>query len=111
MVLLTTLALFFFIGMASWIVGEIFNYPGVASIGAITIFITGSAIALTGLQVKTGELHETTATNDTAIQYQYDDVTFGGLFQSTVLRELASGGLLMLLSATMLSQTLNKVMD
>lgn len=63
------------LGFIGWILGSIFNYHGIAVIGA-TIIVGAGAMAMTdGLAYKTGEVEETVdnSTVKTTNQYQQLD--------------------------------------
>lgn len=112
--LLKVAAALVLLGLLVWAIGEIFDYVGVATIGATFIIIAGSAIALTRLEVHTGEIQsfEYTTVNNTTVRdtatvaYDYQTTAIGEILNVGAIASLGLGGLLMLLGATLLSQTL-----
>lgn len=117
--LLVTTTLLLAVGFATWILGEIFSYRGIGTIGASIVLIVGGAIVLTGLEVKTGSVktvdyttvNNSTVANQTTIHTQYTPTAVGEIFGVGILGSLGIGGLLMLLGATLLSQTLTEDMN
>lgn len=114
--LLTTFVVMSSVGFATWLLGHYFQYTGIASIGAVLLIAVGGAVALTDLQVKTGETvernygtvdNETVVVNQTTTN-QYETLTildqFGG-----VSGPLSLGGLLMILGGLLMTQHLNEV--
>jgi hypothetical protein len=102
------------LGLAVWLIGQTFRYKGVAVIGAAVVIIAGSAIALTGVEIRTGETRtyaysefNGTAVRDNAtVKYSYQTTTLAEILNIGVLGSLGLGGLLMLLGAVLMSQTL-----
>jgi len=104
------------LGLVVWLIGESFDYIGVAALGATMIIIAGSAVALTGLEIQTGEVqnyHYQLENNssdyvlnktETAVQYQTR--TLGQIMNVGITASLGLGGLLMLLGTILMSQTL-----
>lgn len=114
--LLTTFVVMSSLGFATWLLGHYFQYTGIASIGAVLLIAVGGAIAVTDLQVKTGETvekeygtvdNETVVTNQSTTN-QYETVTvlqqFGG-----VGGPLSLGGLVMILGGLLMTHHLNEV--
>ncbi|WP_049970769.1 hypothetical protein [Haladaptatus cibarius] len=102
------------LGLAVWLIGQLLRYKGVAMIGAAIIIIAGSAIALTGVEIRTGETRSYsysefngTAVRDNAtVSYDYQTRTLAQILNIGVLGSLGLGGLVMLLGAVLMSQTL-----
>jgi len=112
--LLATTALLVAIGLAAWLIGEIFQYRGIGAIGGVVIIAVGGAIVLTGLEYRAGvttEFAYQTINNSTVVSnstetIQYRTTEVGAAFGATVLASLGIGGLLMLFGALLLSQQL-----
>lgn len=112
--LLQTAGLLLALGLVTWIIGRIFSYTGIATIGAAIVLIVGGAVILGGLEVKTGmtettsytTINNSTVANETVVQYQYEQTAIGDIFGIGILGELGLGGLLMLLGAILMSQVL-----
>lgn len=112
--LLATFAVLITLGLAVWYVGHTFRYLGVAAIGAAVIIVAGSAVALTGLAVRTGEtrvmdyttVNNTTVANSTTISYEYQTTSLADVLGAGVLGSLGFGGLVMLLGVVLFSQSL-----
>lgn len=102
------------LGLAVWTVGMVFGYKGVAVLGGALIIIAGSGVALTGLEIKTGEVRDvsyttvnnSTVEDSTTVEYSYQTRTLASLLNVGVLGSLGLGGLIMLLGAVLMSQTL-----
>lgn len=116
MLLTTFLALNAF-GAGLWLLGHIFGYHGISSIGAVIILMVGGAAAVTSVEVQTGETIErqfTTVDNDTVennttVSYETQPVAVTeslGSVQSYLL-----GALTMIAAALLLVQDLNRVGD
>jgi len=103
-------------GLVVWVVGQVFGYKGVAVIGAATIIIAGSAIALTGLEVRTGQteaysyttIDNSTVRENASVSFRYETTSLASLLNIGVLGSLGLGGLVMLLGAVLMSQTLSE---
>jgi len=115
-VLLVTCLLLLALGGGAWTVGQIFAYRGIEVLGAVLVLIAGGAIVLTGLEVRTGAVRTIsyeTINNSTvpvkeAVQYQYERVEIGEMFGVGILGSLGIGGLVMLLGAILMSQSLTE---
>lgn len=118
--LLSVAAAIVALGLAVWVLGQTFSYTGIAIIGAAFILVAGSGVALTDLEQPTGQVvvkeynehnvssNETMFVNNRSVyQTATTDVSltdqFGALFG-----QLGLGGLLLLLGATMMAQTLQE---
>lgn len=112
--LLKVAAALVLLGLVVWVIGELFDYIGVAALGATFLIIAGSAIALTRLEVQTGEtqMFEYTTVNNSTVRdsatvaYDYQTTAIGTILNVGAVASLGLGGLLMLLGATLLGQTL-----
>lgn len=62
------------LGFITFVVGGILRRPELAMIGAIIVIGLGATMELDGVQVKTGEIHNTTDSNETVISNQYEDI-------------------------------------
>jgi hypothetical protein len=97
--LLATTGLLVAIGLAAWLIGELFQYRGIGAIGSVIIIAVGAAIVLTGLEYRAG-----VSTTTETVHYRTTEV--GTAFGATFLASLGIGGVLMILGALLLSQTL-----
>lgn len=61
-------------GFAAFIVGHIFEYYGLAFIGAVLIIVTGAWIMTTGLQAEAGTIETNVSANETVTETRYDTV-------------------------------------
>ena len=104
------------LGLSVWFIGHSFSYNGVAAIGGALIIIAGSAVALTGLEVRTGstrtfeytQVNNTTVRDRAVVNYDYQTTTLATILNVGVAGSLGFGGLLMLLGAVLMSQTLSQ---
>lgn len=104
------------LGLAVWLIGMSFRFKGVAMIGAGFIIIAGSAIALTGVEIRTGEtrtfdyttVNNTTVQDSATVRYDYQTRTLAEILNIGVLGSLGLGGLVMLLGAILMAQTLSE---
>lgn len=102
------------LGLFVWLIGHYFRYTGVAVIGAALVMIAGSAVALTGIDVKTGEtrtfqyteVNNSTVRDSATISYDYETTALSAILNVGVAGSLGMGGILMLLGAILMSQTL-----
>lgn len=102
------------LGITFWLIGHYFEFTGIAVIGATLVLIAGSAIVLTGLDVRSGMVQTKTYTtvdnstvvNSTSTDYTYQSRSVGDIFGVGILGSLGIGGLLMIGAAVMMSQSL-----
>lgn len=92
-VFLTTL------GFGAWVLGTLWDYQGIAAIGAIFVVGVGTAAMVDGVETQSGEIQTQTGANTTAIDYEYDPI---GTTQSFPL-----GLLVTLLGGAMIGRALN----
>lgn len=89
----TVLAL---IGFATWLIGLLLDYRGVAVIGAVIVVGVGAAVTEDGgLTQKTGEIETTAPDNTTEVEYQYEPVETPGQLNLGVLIMLLGGVLVL----------------
>lgn len=62
------------LGFLLWGLGYGLEYTGIALIGATLIIGVGAMITGTGLEYKSGEVHDQVSTNETRISYEYNKV-------------------------------------
>jgi len=113
--LLATTGLLVGIGFLAWLIGEFFAYRGIGALGGVLIIAVGAAIALTGLEYRSGvskefayqTINNSTVVENTTATVRYQTTDVGAVFGATVLASLGIGGFLMLLGTAMLSQQLN----
>ena len=72
--ILQTASILTTLGFATWLIGLLLEYRGVAVIGATIIVGIGAVVIDDGLQERAGEVERTTANNTTEIDYQYREV-------------------------------------
>lgn len=115
MLLVTFVALTSF-GFGTWLLGHYFGYSGVASIGAVILIGVGGAVALTDLQVKTGETvdydhtvvdNQTVVTNQTVVN-TYETVSISDELGGAT-GPLSIGGLVMIVGGVLMTRHLNEV--
>lgn len=102
------------LGLAVWVIGSVFGYHGVAIIGGVILIIAGSGIALTDLDIRTGETrtYEYTTINNSTVQesasisYTHQTTTLAEILHIGMLAPLGLGGILMLLGATLTAHSL-----
>lgn len=107
------------LGLLVWLIGEYFQYLGVAALGASLLIIAGSAVALTGLEIRVGEtqsfqytqIDNTTVRESATVSYDYKTRTLAEILNVGVVASLGLGGLLMLLGTLLLSQTLARQVE
>lgn len=105
-----------FLGLAVWLIGQHFRYTGVAVLGAAIVIIAGSAVALTGIDIRTGEvqsfeyteINNTTVQDSKTVEYRYETTALSTILNVGAVAPLGLGGLLMLLGGTLMSQTLTQ---
>lgn len=64
-------ATFTLLGFLGWIVGRIFEMPGIAVISAVLVVGTGAMVMTDGLQVRDGHVETNTSTDETEVAYTY----------------------------------------
>lgn len=81
------------LGFVTWILGSIFEYHGIATIGAVVIVGVGGVIANSGLEVKVGEEEITVNNSTTTVNNQFDSVDTGTNISLGIILMLLGGGL------------------
>lgn len=114
--LLTSFIVLTALGAGAWLLGHIFEYTGIAAIGAIILIAVGGAVVFTSLEVKSGETiersyesvgNEPVETN-TSVSNDYDRVEISTQFGGGV-SHFSIGGLVMILGGLLMTQHLNEV--
>lgn len=72
--ILTVAAFLSAIGFGSWIIGSIFEYHGVAFVGATIIVGVGALGMVDGYEHRAGKVEQTTADNETTVERTYEPV-------------------------------------
>lgn len=101
-------------GLTIWLIGELLDYTGVSVIGGTILIIAGSLVALTGLEIRTGEVrayeygvvNNTTVRTDASVSYSYQTTALAQLMNLGALGSLGFGGLIMLLGTVLISHSL-----
>jgi len=117
------------LGFVTWILGSIFEYHGIASIGAVILVGVGAMVSNGGLEVKTGEI-EMQSDNTTAnVSIDHEEINNSTVATAetraqntsgtTIIRNkyepvstpthLSLGVILMLLGGTMFLRSLNNL--
>jgi len=64
--LLTTAAFLSILGLVAWVLGHVYSYQGIATLGAVLVVGVGAAVMVGGLEIPAGEERiETTTVNTT----------------------------------------------
>jgi len=87
-------------GFGMWIVGSVFEYIGIAMIGAAIIIGTGAVVADGGLEYETGETRIEESNNTTVIEKDYQSIN--------TPQQLSLGGLWMLFGGLLAIHRLNE---
>lgn len=111
--LLVTTAVLLGLGFLTWTLGEVFSYRGIGAIGGTIVLITGSAIALTGLQVRVGvdrtfayeTINNSTVVANSTASASVQTTDVGAALGATAIASLGIGGLLMLLGGVLISRS------
>lgn len=99
--ILTVASALISLGFVTWILGSIFEYHGVATIGAVVIVGVGAMVANGGLEFKTGEIETTVDNSTTETENQYNSVD--------TPTHLSLGAIIMLLGGTLFLRALNEL--
>ncbi len=89
------------LGFATWILGSIFEYHGVATVGAVIIVGVGAMVSNEGLEVKTGEVQNQIDNSTTEVENQYQPISTPA--------HLSLGVIVMLLGGTLFLRALNEL--
>lgn len=89
------------LGFGMWIVGSVFDYVGVAMIGAVIIIGAGAMVTDSGLEYSTGETQIQESDNRTVVEENYQSIE--------TPQQLSLGGLWMLFGGLLAIQKLNDV--
>jgi len=100
-VLLISAAFLCALGFTSWALGTVFQYRGIAVLGAVLIVGVGASAAVDGLQHQVGKTQEQVAYDTTDVSYQYDDIQTPDHFPL--------GPVIMLLGSVALFQSINEL--
>lgn len=88
------------LGFVMWIVGSVFEYVGIAMIGAAVIIGTGAMVTESGLEYQTGETRIEESNNTTVVEAEYDSID--------TPTQLSLGGLWMLFGGLLAIHRLNE---
>ncbi len=72
--IIETFVMLFGIGLGTFVVGSFLGRPDIGFIGAVLILGVGAIGLVDGLSVQTGEFINETATNETVVEYTYEDI-------------------------------------
>ena len=74
--LLTTAAFLSILGFLAWVLGHVYSYQGIATLGAVLVVGVGAAVMVGGLETPVGEERvETTEVNTTELTTSDGNVT------------------------------------
>lgn len=115
-VLLTTFVVLNALGFGIWILGHYFEYTGIAAIGAVFVIAVGGAVALTSLEVRSGETIDREYTsvgnepveNQTTVTKTAETVKISERFGGP-LNHFSIGALLMLVGGLLMTHRLEEV--
>lgn len=62
------------LGFAGWVAGTIFEYPGVAFLGAVIIVGVGTMVMTTGLEYEAGHVETNVSDDETEVSNSYERV-------------------------------------
>jgi len=113
---LITMVVVLAVGFGGWLTGHLLGYTGVASVGAVVIIAAGGAVALTDVEVRTGEtvdLAYQEVNNETVVasenrNYQYETTALSETVGGDA-GPLSFGAVLMILGGLLMTQHLNEV--
>jgi hypothetical protein len=99
--LATTAALLMGVGFVAFVLGAVFQYQGVAVIGAVLILGVGAVVTVSGVEHRSGEVVTTQPDNSTVHDFQYE--------RTETPQNLSLGTLLMLLGGVLALRSLNDI--
>lgn len=91
------------LGFFGWIAGTVFEYQGIAFIGATIVLGVGAMMMVDGLETKTGQVETNVSANQTEIEHTYTPVDTLSTFPLGALVTLF-GGVTGMRSLAMLSE-------
>lgn len=101
---LTTATFFGALGITAWLIGWVFEYQGIAVIGAVIVVGLGAGILQGGVYQQTGQtrvINNSTANTTVTVDYQYEQVG--------TPERLPFGALVVLLGGLGVLQSFNRI--
>lgn len=89
--ILTTAAFLSAIGFIAFVLGHVYGYQGIATIGAVLIVGVGTAVMVGGLDVESGEQRVEVDNTTTEIQTTYDPIGTTSSFPLGLVLTLLGG--------------------
>lgn len=89
--ILQTAAFLSLLGTGMWLIGELQDYQGVATIGAVLMVGVGTAAMVDGIQTQTGEIETTIDADTTEVEHQYSNLGTTTSFPLGLLLTLLGG--------------------
>lgn len=89
--ILSTAAFLSALGTAMWLIGQLNNYQGIATIGAILMVGVGAAAMVDGIQTESGEIETELSDGSVEIETQYTDIGTTTSFPLGMLLTLLGG--------------------
>lgn len=93
--ILTTAAFLTLLGMGTWIVGHLYGYQGIATIGAVIMVGVGAAAMIDGLETESGEERVEIDNSTTAVTTTYEPIGTASSFPTGLLLTLLGGVMVM----------------
>jgi len=88
--ILTTAAFLTLLGMSTWTLGHIFDYQGIATLGAVLMVGVGAATMIDGLETETGE-ERVQVDNTTTVEAIYEPIGTSSSFPTGLVLTLLGG--------------------
>jgi len=88
--ILTTAAFLTLLGMSTWVLGHVFEYQGIATLGAVVMIGVGAAAMVDGLETETGE-ERVEVENTTTVETIYEPIGTTSSFPTGLVLTLLGG--------------------
>ena len=89
--LLTTAAFLSILGFLAWVLGHVYSYQGIATLGAVLMVGVGAAVMVGGLETAAGEERVQIDANTTAVTTTYEPIGTTSSFPTGLVVTLLGG--------------------
>ena len=89
--ILTTAAFLTLLGMSTWVLGHVFEYQGIATLGAVLMVGVGAAVMVDGIETATGEQRVEVDNTTTTVETVYDPIGTTSSFPTGLVLTLLGG--------------------
>lgn len=89
--LITTAAFLSILGLVAWVLGHVYAYQGIATLGAVLMVGVGAGVMVTGLEVEAGEERVEIDSQTTEVTTVYEPIETSSSFPTGLVLTLLGG--------------------